>query len=770
VKRPGKASSSSHTFASGGGALQSARESAVLATSRTLARAAVFAAALTLAGFLIAGSAAAVEPSLSLTSPATSQSSGWEEFGQGNWPGPSWRPYSNKSPFNVTTTGAAVHPRSATMVAAALQWGLPANMTDTAGATNDWARPTYYAQPGDPLFTLDATGGGNSSIEGMQIPIPDAAKPAGGGDAQMTVVTPDGWEYDFWQVQSKPAGGGVLKFSRGGRTRINGNGLESEGLVSKFGNLAGAIRAQELAAGHIRHALYIVLKCTGTGTSFGYGVQEDPREGAGSYVYPAAAGGSDCGQNNSALPPLGARFKLAMSNTEIDALAIPAWKKTVLRALARFGGYVGGTGGGGFGFLLEDSTMYTSLGFTDPLAEFAKENKVPTWNGQYVFQMASGVNWQERLRVLAPPSEQAESEPEPEQEPEPQPEPEPEPQPEPEPEPEPQPKASGWEGFGGGILPGANWRPYSPSSPFNTTTTGATVHPNSPAIVQQALSWGPPADLIAGNAGTIHDWSHPAYYSLPSDPIYKLHATESWGVNSLEGMKIPVPEDARPAGGGDGHMTIVTPDGWEYDLWRAQAPPAGGGTLKFAWGGRTRVDGDGLRSGATAADFGSLAGMIREPELAAGHINHALFIVLKCVAQGTSFGDGVKATSYGSSYVYPATHGGSGCANANLPPMGAHFMLAMSGTQIAALPVPSWKKTILTALARYGGYVGDTGGPGFGLMFESSASYISLGLPDPLMLFGALNLVPFWNGTYDFNLSNGVDWADNLRVLTPPSP
>ena len=33
----------------------------------------------------------------------------------------------------------------------------------------------------------------------------------------------------------------------------------------------------------------------------------------------------------------------------------------------------------------------------------------------------------------------------------------------------------------------------------------------------------------------------------------------------------------------------------------------------------------------------------------------------------------------------------------------------MSDAQIAALAVPAWKKTILTALAHYGGYVGDTG-------------------------------------------------------------
>src|SRR6185437_4934668 len=307
---------------------------------------------LALAGALLATSPHA-ETTISLRGAPASQNAGWEELGPGNWPAQSWRPYSNASPFNRTTTGADVNARSATMVAAALQWGLPANMTDTAGAANDWARPTYYAQPGDPVFTLNANDPGGSAVDGMKIPIPDAATPAGGGDAQMTVVTPDGWEYDFWDVESKPAGGGVLRFAKGGRTRIDGSGLESGGLPSGFGNLAGAIRAQELAAGHIHHALFILLKCTGTGTSYGNGVKEDPREGVGSYVYPAIAGGSECGQHDPDLPPLGARFKLAMSNTEIAALSVPPWKKTILRALAHFGGYVGGTGGGGFGFLLE---------------------------------------------------------------------------------------------------------------------------------------------------------------------------------------------------------------------------------------------------------------------------------------------------------------------------------------------------------------------------------------------------------------------------------
>jgi hypothetical protein len=344
--------------------------------------------------------------------------------------------------------------------------------------------------------------------------------------------------------------------------------------------------------------------------------------------------------------------------------------------------------------------------------------------------------------------------------------------------PQPTPSSSpgtgtGWDGFGGTSLPGANWRPYASTSPFNQSTEGVAVHPNSAAIVKTVLSWGLPGNLVAGNSGTTEDWSHPTFFAEPSDPIYTLQSTEPWGPNSLNGMRIPIPANARPAGGSDGHMTVVTPDGWEYDFWRAQAPPAGGGTLTFAWGGRTRIDGSGLDSGTggTAANFGNLAGMIRAPELAAGHIDHALFIVLKCVAQGTSFGYGTTAHAETSSYVYPASAGGAACpaGETNAPPLGARFMLAMSDAQIQALAVPTWKKTILTALAHYGGYVGDTGGPGFAFMFESSTAYTALGLPDPLVQFAQEQALPTWQGDYVFNTASGVEWEKYLRVLVPPS-
>ena len=68
--------------------------------------------------------------------------------------------------------------------------------------------------------------------------------------------------------------------------------------------------------------------------------------------------------------------------------------------------------------------------------------------------------------------------------------------------------------------------------------------------------------------------------------------------------------------------------------------------------------------------------------------------------------------------------------------MGQHFFLEMTDAQIEALSVPSWQKTILRAMARYGLYVGDTGGGGWGIQFESGSSFTSFGQPDPWVRLG----------------------------------
>jgi hypothetical protein len=150
--------------------------------------------------------------------------------------------------------------------------------------------------------------------------------------------------------------------------------------------------------------------------------------------------------------------------------------------------------------------------------------------------------------------------------------------------------------------------------------------------------------------------------------------------------------------------------------------------------------------------------------------------VIRCTTGTTHFGYGAKPAPSSSqgAWVYPASHGGARCDDPNVPPMGTRFQLAMSESQINALSLPNWKKTILRAVATYGAYVGDTGGPGFAFQFESGATYTSFGYKDPMVtLAQSAGLRPGtgdWANTYAFDMWNGVDWTRYLRVVTPPSP
>jgi hypothetical protein len=383
------------------------------------------------------------------------------------------------------------------------------------------------------------------------------------------------------------------------------------------------------------------------------------------------------------------------------------------------------------------------------------------------------------------PSESSESNPPPaEAEPPPaesKPEPEPAPTPEPEPEPSPpaktQPESPSLPGvspcealFDATNLPPACWRPYSDASPFNTPIPATEqAASDSQAIVERWMSfWADDHSYSpgfgVGYADTSEDYDHPIYFSKPTDPTYTVHCTESasWGPCAIEGAKVHIPSGARPAGGSDGHMAVLEQSsGWEYDFWQVQSIPPGGGTITASYGGKTSIGpgSEGLGSAATAAGFGLAAGIIRPDELAAGKINHALLMVVKCT-NGTS--------------VWPAGSGSGrscssmGLSNTDAPAMGQHFYLDLSEAQIEALPQPAWAKTILRAMSEYGLYVGDTGG-GF-LKLESGTSFTSLGLPEPWTQIAEEAGVP---GTrdpatgktdYQFDLSNVVNWAEDLKV------
>ena len=328
-------------------------------------------------------------------------------FGVDAWPPACWRPYADSSPFNrqlpATLTSAQIDPNSANIVARVTGWGLPtklaANYHDSG---EDYAHPTYYPTSTDPLFRLDCTESWGTcarsdgvALETLQIRIPDAARPAAGGDGHLAVVDQaSGWEYDFWEVTSKPAGGGTMQFRWGGATRIDGDGRASDATAARFGNLAGIIRAQELEAGSINHALFMTIKCD-----------------SASWVYPAMKPGRACssiGESHPNAPPMGARFQLNMTDAEINAMAVPTWKKTIFRAMARYGMYFGDTGGGNWGIQVESDTTYTSFGRAAKFLAFAQSNgwtpyaDAAVGRTVYVGDFQRDIDWGSKLRVVAP--------------------------------------------------------------------------------------------------------------------------------------------------------------------------------------------------------------------------------------------------------------------------------------------------------------------------------------------------------------------------------
>jgi hypothetical protein len=307
--------------------------------------------------------------------------------------------------------------------------------------------------------------------------------------------------------------------------------------------------------------------------------------------------------------------------------------------------------------------------------------------------------------------------------------------------------------FKAAVSPPPCWRPYSPSSPFNRRLPASPrLSPRSAEYVRRVTGFGPVQHLEAGKSDGAG--SHTTYYSVPTDPEYTIDCTQTWGRCPIEGMKVRIPLGARPAANTDAHMTVVDQvSGWEYDFWQTTVPSLTSRTLKISWGGRTRIDGDGLGSDGTASRFGNLAGVIRAEEMEAGRINHALFMVVHCDSGG---------------YVYPAQKAGMACSSrAGAPPMGSHFMLDMSDAEIAALQAPRWKKTVLTAMAHYGMFVGDTGGT-WAVTTESGIGYASVGQRDKWLAFGQANgwaryREDIWVG----HLRDGIDWERRLRVVDP---
>jgi hypothetical protein len=303
-----------------------------------------------------------------------------------------WRPFAPSSPFNqAIPADPTVDPRSDQMVSRLLAAGSPndgrAGIADTS---TDYYKTIYFGRYFDPQFTI--RGGSTTDpydVDGLTLRMPIEARPAGGSDHHLTVVY-SGYEWGFWDARVNLVNR-TITVGAGRKVPIHGDGLSAAGTSARFANMAGRIRIQELREGEINHALFMSSNSI-----------------ASSYVYPAQK--SD-GNNDAAsgYPPMGTRFQLAMTDAEINALDVPGWKKTVLRALKNYGGYLGDSTSSPWAAMsFESASDYTSFGLLDPFVTFAATHDVPSYfdfsigRRVYTFNLGSGVDWSRYLRVIDP--------------------------------------------------------------------------------------------------------------------------------------------------------------------------------------------------------------------------------------------------------------------------------------------------------------------------------------------------------------------------------
>ena len=310
--------------------------------------------------------------------------------GPTNWPGACWRPFAAPdNPFVKLIPPEAkgkLHTNSANIVSQVLAGGRP---EEILGRKNGHSgEPVYYSRVTDPLYTISCTG---CPLNGLTLHIPAGALPEGGvasnglqsgSDSHLTVIDLDGgFEYDFWQLQTLPLPASTannpsppaIVVSAGNRIALNSNGLYNytttpdatgglgqNGTAAYFANSQGKIRLEELQAGAINHALFMLVRCHNDTE----GPSRSGRQNIG-VVYPADARGRLCSSLSSAepsianAPAMGAHFFYDRTPAEIDALALPAWKKTVLKALSQYGAFVGDTANR-WGFDAEGSYQYFS--------------------------------------------------------------------------------------------------------------------------------------------------------------------------------------------------------------------------------------------------------------------------------------------------------------------------------------------------------------------------------------------------------------------------
>lgn len=330
------------------------------------------------------------------------------------WPH-TFRPYASGSFWNKRlpdTTRLRLLPGSDAIVRVAEE-GSPGRVVRVVPWGSGWdeGHPIVFAARTDPLVSPRCTRYCDTAHPLRPFHIPARARAGDGSDHHLAVVQPDGTEIDLWAIDQPGLGrdwrsGDVISFGSG---MVCGNFFSGPGSGKEMATVGGAclgaglIRAAELRAGAIRHALFTNVDC-----------------GAHAFVYPATQPIDEVCSGSGPHVPNGAHLWLDLSDREIESLAVRPWEKTILRALHDYGAYVEDTIGGGerahglFAPWFEDDAQYAPFGRPNPLLAWAQEQgwtpirlrpKTEAYRATTLYQYTETwkpVDWAAHLHVLDP--------------------------------------------------------------------------------------------------------------------------------------------------------------------------------------------------------------------------------------------------------------------------------------------------------------------------------------------------------------------------------
>jgi hypothetical protein len=265
---------------------------------------------------------------------------------------------------------------------------------------------------------------------------------------------------------------------------------------------------------------------------------------------------------------------------------------------------------------------------------------------------------------------------------------------------------------------GSTPRLFSADSFWNKPVGGEPVDPNSAPLVQ-ALS----AEVQKEIQSRIGPWiatniSSTTLYRVSRDQRHvrvKLDAGGTPGEVALQKAfrAVPIPSDAKPSAGSDGHMTVWQPSTDRlWDFWQARRMQDGwhaswGGAINkvsespgyytaSAWPGARR------NWGATASSLPVIGGVMTAAELSAGRVDHALALNLPAPRAGE--------------FAWPAQRT-DGTGGPTTLPEGARLRLDPA-LDVESLNLPPLTKMIALAAQRYGMVVRDQTHKGISLFTQ----------------------------------------------------